>query len=181
MMKDFESSNTRILEDDNAEDALGDTLFREYNIMKYILMLIPIFLSCLLFVFLDGSFSGMLKIISGYTVVFSMFLLSSEEIYIHIKTNILRMFITFSMLLLVFLIGGICMHFMDLYLMNSVSEVQYFIGVKFNPLPFIVGFTQKVMYSAFLLLFTFWINLLILVFLIKFDVANMMLERFKSE
>lgn len=175
------NSGVKKPDEDNITKTHEDLFATEYNYTKYILMLIPIYLSCLFFVFLDGSFLGMLKIISGYTVVFSLFILSSEEMYLHIKENVIRLLCIYSLIIGMFLIGGIVFYFMDLSIIETSYNIQSLLGIKFNPLHFLMGFTYKIVFSAFLMMVTFWINILILALLIKFNVANKMLQGFKSE
>lgn len=168
--------------DENEVMEISEDLFMtEYNFTKYILTLIPIYLSCLFFVFLDGSFLGMLKIISGYTVVFSMFIISSEEMYFLIKRNISRLLIAFSLTVGIIFVGSIILYLSDLYLIQSVNETLSLVGIHFNPLHFIMGVGNKIIFGSFLVIVTIWINILILALLIKFNVANKILQKSSSE
>lgn len=166
---------------DDISQKVEDVFATEYFLMKYILMIIPIYLSCLFFFFLDGSVLGMLKLLSGYTVVFSMFILSSEDMYILIKENIFRLFRVLSLTVIITLFCIIIMRFSDLLIIESSYTLQSQFYVNFNQLEIIIEIGSKFILSGFMILVTFWINISILALLVRFNVAHKALQFLNSK
>jgi hypothetical protein len=153
-------------------------LFLEYTFVKYTLTIIPIYLSFLFFVFLDGSILGLFKTMAGYTAVFSLFLLTDEKTYFYIKAKINLLFKNASILLLILFIGLVITHLSNIVLIDLMQLSFINFGILFNP---IIKLINKLFLSSFLLVIAFYINICILALLIKFDVVNKIVLRFSDK
>ncbi|WP_249659751.1 hypothetical protein [Lysinibacillus fusiformis] len=152
--------------------------FSEHLLIKYILTTIPIYLSFVFFIFSDSSFLDLLKIMAGYTAVFSLFILNDEKTYFLIKENINQIFKNTSLVLFSIFIGLVILHFSDTIFTNS-NQISFInLGIFFNP---IITFLNKLMWSSFLLTVTYYLNICILTLLIKFDVVNKIITRFSEK
>ncbi|WP_391116004.1 hypothetical protein [Psychrobacillus sp. L3] len=163
------------------EDVSALDFFTEYILVKYILMIIPIFLSFLLFILLDGSILGLIKITAGYTVVFSMFILMNEKSFLLLKKYINQLIKNYTIVILVISISLIVIYFSDILFMNSMKNSSINFDILLTLSETVINLLYKFLLSVFLLNLTFYINILILTALIKLDIGNRLLRFFTSE